>query len=314
MPADFVVDEFRRPWWMFSGHAETVASLRGRGTLPYQSAVVKMTDGDEVLLDVLPGNAKMPLLVIFHGLEGCSQSRTVRMIADYFSRQGWTVAAPHFRSCGRMNLYPRAYHAADGEDCRWFINYFRGDYPDVPIFAAGVSLGGNALIRALHNDNAPPIKAAATISAPLNLPAAARQMSGGFTHLIYGRHFVKLLCEKVRKKQKHYPALAGGDLRKVRTIADFDRVYTAPVHGFASAEEYWQKGSAESALATMKTPLLCINAQNDPLVRAQSLPQTASDKVAFCRPKHGGHGGFFGTPSDWLGETIFKFFNEMEKK
>lgn len=294
---------------MLSGHAETVAAFWERGTLPYREDVAKTPDGDEVLLHFLPGRPQKPLLIVFHGLEGCSQSRAVRAVAKFFSQREWTVAAPHFRSCGRMNLLPRAYHAADGEDCRWLAEYFRATHPDSPLFAAGVSLGGNALIHSLNLQNAPPLRAAATISAPLNLPAAAQRLSGGATHWIYGRHFVKLLRAKVREKRARYPALADDKmLKRTRTIADFDRMYTAPVHGFASAEEYWRKGSAETALREMQTPLLCINAQNDPLVPAHSLPQAASDKVAFCRPPHGGHGAFFGAPQNWLGQTIYDFF------
>ncbi|MGI9297298.1 MAG: YheT family hydrolase [Gammaproteobacteria bacterium] len=312
MPA--AADSFRRPWWLCSAHAETVAALYDRGTLPYQNDVAKTPDGDEVLLSRLPGRPGKPLLVVFHGLEGCAQSRTVRAAAAFFAARHWTVAAPHFRSCGRMNILPRAYHAADGADVRWFMEYFRAENPGAPMFAAGVSLGGNALIRGLAGENAPPVRAAATISAPLNLPAAARRLSRGVSHLIYGRHFVKLLRDKVRQKQKRYPAVADEkQLRAVRNIGDFDRVYTAPVHGFANAEEYWREGSAETALLQMKTPLLCINAQNDPLVPANSLPQTASDKVVFCRPKHGGHGAFFGAPRDWLGQTLYDFFAAAEK-
>lgn len=304
--------DLRRPWWMVSGHLETVSALSRANAPEFESQVTQTTDHDEVLMSWIRGKHGKPLLVLFHGLEGCAQSRAVASLARFFSNLGWTVAVPHFRSCGHMNTLPRAYHAADGEDPKWFLEYFHaGNNKRAPLFAAGISLGGNALIHCLAAGKHPPLIAAATISAPLNLPDAARNMSSGLTHLIYGRHFVRLLRDKVRHKTQRYPALATkAQLRKVRTIADFDKLYTAPVHGFKSAEHYWQTGSAETALQKIQTPLLCVNAQSDPLVPHNTLPNSASDKVKFCRPQHGGHGAFFGSPHDWLGNTLLNFFNQ----
>lgn len=309
MPAAFSSAGFRRHWWLFSAHLETAAALAEKETLPYQSRIAATPDRDEVRVNWLAGKPGMPLLVIFHGLEGCAQSRSVRALAKPFWARGWHVAAPHFRSCGHPNLLPRAYHAADGADARWFIEYFRAMFGAPPTFAAGVSLGGCALIQCLDGEDAPPVRAAAAVSVPLNLPAAARRISRGLSHFLYGRHFIKLLRAKLAKKTERYPALCDAqEFRGIRTVADFDRVYTAPVHGFIGAEDYWQNGSAEKALRRMKTPLLCINAQNDPLAPPDISPDDASENVAFCRPKHGGHGAFFGAPADWLGDTVHDFF------
>ena len=306
--AAFSPARFRRDWRLFSGHLETIAALAEKDEITYENSVVNTPDQDEVLMCWIPGLPKKPVIVIFHGLEGCAQSHTVRAIAAYFAAQKWTVAAPHFRSCGHMNLLPRAYHAADSADIKWMIDFFASAFGRRDIYAAGVSLGGNALIKCLDGEQTP-VRAAAAISAPLNLPAAAKRLSGGLSHLLYGRHFVKLLRKKIIQKSVRYPALCGKEkLRQIRTIGDFDRLYTAPAHGFAGAEEYWRAGSAEDALLRMKMPLLCINAQNDPFIPAKMLPQKASKNVVFCRPKHGGHGSFIGAPSNWLGETLHQFF------
>ena len=299
---------FRRPWWMLSGHLETIASLFDRGRIDYHRRMVNTPDGDEILLDYLPGRQDMPLLALFHGLEGCSQSRVMRLLAAYFAAAGWTVAVPHFRSCGHMNLLPRAYHAADGAEVRWMLEYCRTKFERRQTFAAGVSLGGNALIQCLDGD-ADLVQAAAAISAPLNLTAAAHHLNRGITHYLYGRHFVKLLRAKVLAKSARYPFICDiKKLRRIRTIGQFDEIYTAPLHGFDDAEDYWRRGSVVAALRCMKTPLLCLNAKNDPLVPAQTLPSTGSPKVEFCRPRHGGHGGFWGSPPNWLGATVEDFF------
>ena len=307
---DFAAMRFRRRWWLVSRHAETMAALAEKSDLPYQNDVVKTTDSDEILLSWLKGQEDKPLLTLFHGLEGCSQSHTVRSVAKYFHSRGWTVAVPHFRSCGMMNHLPRAYHAADGAEVRWMIDYCNAAFGHSMSFAAGVSLGGNALIHGMAQGAQ--ITAGAVISAPLNLPAAAEQLSEGMTHMIYGRHFVRLLRQKVRNKMRHYPALSDErTLNKIKTIRDFDREYTAPIHGFASENDYWQRGSTESALRGMKTPLICINALNDPLVPSKTLPDTGNNQVVFCRPKYGGHGAFIGTPTNWLGMTIGEFFKAV---
>ena len=307
-PAPINFTPFRRRWWMISKHVETIAALYEKDTLPYHDEVVLTPDKDEVMMSWLLGKDDKPLLVIFHGLEGCAQSHTVRTIAKFFHNLGWTVAVPHFRSCGHRNLFPRAYHAADDADVRWMVEYLSALFVRPKTFAVGVSLGGNALIQYLATSNNISLQAAATISAPLNLPDAARRLSGGITHLLYGRHFVKLLRAKLRQKLTQYPALCTAKmLNNIRTIGDFDRVYTAPAHGFAGAEEYWQKGAAIKSLFAIKTPLLCINAKNDPLVAESSLPRKGSSHVMLFRPKHGGHGAFIGTPN-WLGDTLQQFF------
>ena len=306
----FVARRFRRRWWMVSRHAETLAALAEKTQLPYQNDVVKTTDGDDILLSWLEGDKNKPLLTLFHGLEGCAQSHTVRTIAKYFHSLKWTVAVPHFRSCGRMNRLPRAYHAADGNEVEWMLKYCNAAFPHTLSFAAGVSLGGNALIHGIRKDAN--LSAAAVVSAPLNLPDAAKQLSSGITHAIYGKYFVRLLTQKIRDKMKHYPALLNEKtINKIHTIRDFDAAYTAPIHGFKNENDYWMKGSAVNALKNINIPLICINALNDPLVPKNTLPDTANKNVVFCRPKYGGHGAFIGSPKNWLGITIGEFFTDI---
>ena len=273
-----------------------------------ENHVVSTYDGDRVLMEWKVGAPDKPLVVIFHGLEGCSRTRAVALVAGYFAAQKWTVAVPHFRTCGTMNLFPRAYHAADGKDPNWMMQYLCAQFEKSFCYAVGVSLGGNALIHALDSEQAP-VRAAVAVSAPLDLPATAARINQGITHLLYGRYFIKKLRRKIATKCEKFPALCTPQkLRRIRTIGDFDNAYTAPVHGFGSAAEYWQKGAVVGALQRMQTPLLCINSNNDPIVPIKSLPQTASDFVRFIRPQHGGHGGFFGNPAQLAGQYYSPIF------
>ena len=307
---------FRRSRWLFSRHLETVAAVFSKTPkVEYRRKIVALPDSDEIALDYIDGENKMPLIVLFHGLEGCSQSRTLRVFASGFARMGWSVAAPHFRSCGgHMNKFPRAYHAGDRRDIRQILKHCESAFAHAtPLFALGVSLGGNALVKHLahpENDGAK-VRAAAVVSTPHNLALSAKAMDDNpLRRALYARHFLKSLRKKVARKREKFPALCDPKaLRRARRIADFDRIYTAPVHGFASEHDYWERSSCGDDFGKVQTPLLCINALNDPLVPAATLASPESAPlVDFRRPRHGGHGGFIGSPPDWLFNQVRDFF------
>ncbi len=302
---------FQRHFWLFSRHLETTAAIFSKSpAVLYQRQVMRNFDDEDVIIDFSLGSKNKPLLVIFHGLEGCSQSGTVRRIASGFIRRQWSVAVPHFRSCGGVqNISPRAYHAADTADLEWLLQHCANTFPHSALFAAGVSLGGNMLINSLSAANSAKLNAAATVSVPFDLNACVRVIDSGLNRLLYTRYFLRSLLHKTMKKSAHYPDLCDWEkLRRATTLASFDAIYTAPVHGFKNAEEYWRSGSCGNSIRRVRTPLICINALNDPLVPAQTLPQAASPTVLFCRPQHGGHGSFIGKPQQWLSDTLASFF------
>ena len=314
-PPNSADSAFRRAPWLFSRHLETVAAACSREPrVQYQREIITLPDSDEVALDYILGQAGRPVVVLFHGLEGCSQSRTLRVFARGFAQMGWSVAAPHFRSCGgHMNKFPRAYHAGDEQDVKRLITYCRNAFVHAnPLFALGVSLGANALVKHLANPRDNPVpRAAVAVSVPHNLALSADALDKSpLNRALYARHFLKTLRRKVAVKRQKFPALCDPKkLRHIRRIADFDQLYTAPVHGFASADDYWEKSSCGPALRNVLIPLLCINALNDPLVPRQTLIQPESaPNVVFRRPKHGGHGGFIGNPPDWLFRQARDFF------
>lgn len=304
-------ENFRRYFWLFSRHLETMGAAFSKSpAVHYQRKTVQSFDGEKIALDFSAGDPQKPLLTVFHGLEGCSQSRTVRQITVGFIRRGWSVAVPHFRSCGGyINHNLRAYHAADTAEVDWMLHYCADAFPHSMAYAAGVSLGGNMLINRLAEDNPPPLAAAAAISAPFDLNISVRMIDAGPNRLLYARHFLKTLRAKVMKKSLRYPNVCDWEkIRRVKTLADFDELYTAPIHGFKSAEEYWRCGSCSHSINRIKTPLICINALNDPMVPVSTLPKTAVPPVVFCRPRHGGHGSFIGRPREWLSDTLANFF------
>lgn len=294
------------PIWLPEGHSQTIVpALLGR-RLSGQQALLHQRwstpDGDFIDVDrnreSLPRTDR-PLLVLFHGLEGSAASHYARAFLAWARDTGAGFALPHFRGCsGQMNLSPRAYHSGDHAEVDWILRRLKAEAPSRPLLAAGVSLGGNALAHWVALQGAAAgtvVTAAAAISAPLDLTASGQAMQRGFNRHVYGRMFLRTMVPKAREKARQFPGLFSLDaLSKVRTLYDFDDVFTAPVHGFGSAERYWRMASAKPLLHGVRIPLLLLNALNDPFVPWRSLP-TAGDvspTVCLWQPQPGGHVGF----------------------
>lgn len=256
------------------------------------------------------GGARAPTLVLFHGLEGGSRSHYARAFAGAARRRGWHIAVPHFRGCsGELNRAPRAYHSGDSAEIDWILRRFaRGATGGEPLVAVGVSLGGNALLKWLgeQREAARIVRAAAAISAPHDLHASAVALSRGFNR-VYVRHFLKTLKRKSDAKLAQYPGLFDRQrMLRSRDFFDFDDAVTAPMHGFASCFDYWERSSCRRFLADIRVPTLVLNARNDPFLPARALAarDEASDLVTLDYPAQGGHVGFpQGLPPgrlDWL--------------
>jgi predicted alpha/beta-fold hydrolase len=236
--------------------------------------------------------------VLFHGLEGSTASHYALSFALEAGRRGWGFVMPHFRGCsGELNRAPRAYHSGDHAEVGWFLGRLaarRGG----PVLAAGVSLGGNALMRwagEVEADAARLAHAVVSICSPLDLAASGRAMGRGFNRQVYTRMFLSTMKPKALAKWQQHPGLFDRDrLAAARTLYDFDNVFTAPLHGFRDTDDYWARASARPLLHRVRIPALALNARNDPFVPADSLPQPRelSASVELWQPAHGGHVGF----------------------
>lgn len=321
--------DYRAPAWLPGGQAQTIwpalyARRHHREPPRFKRERWSTPDGDFIDVDWLdqPGLPGQPLLVLFHGLEGSSQSQYVQAFADVAARRGWAFALPHFRGCsGELNLAPRAYHSGDFEEVGWMLARFKVRHPG-PIVAAGVSLGGNALLRWTEEmgESASDItRAVAAVCSPVDLAAAGHAIGRGFNRLIYTRMFLRTMVPKALEKLQQHPGLFDGErLARARDLYEFDNLFTAPLHGFRDTEDYWTRASARPQLQRIRIPALVLNARNDPFVPAASLPQEreVSAHVRLWQPPHGGHVGFpAGRPpghvltmpervSDWLAQAL----------
>ncbi len=302
--SDFM-QHYRAPWWLPGGNLQTIwpalYARRTRGPVPeYRRERWTTPDGDFVDLDFLAGDVsrRRPLIVLFHGLEGSSRSHYSEAFADVAWRGKLTYVVPHFRGCsGEMNIAPRAYHSGDHEEIGWILARLR-EMHGGPIVAVGVSLGGNALLRWAAEEGEAASRLASAVAAvcsPLDLAAGGRAIGRGFNRMVYTTMFLRTMKPKALHKWSQHPGLFDRDaLLAARDLYEFDNIFTAPVHGFTSAEDYWERASAKPHLPRIRIPALALNSTNDPFIPAHSLPkpEEVSDWVALWQPGNGGHVGF----------------------
>jgi predicted alpha/beta-fold hydrolase len=270
--------------------------------LRYRRARWPTPDQDFIDVDWLDGAtnalAQPPLIVLFHGLEGNSQSHYARAFAHYAGQQGWAFAVVHFRGCsGEMNWAPRAYHSGDYLEVDWVLKRFRAEHRG-PMVAVGVSLGGNALLRWAEEsgDSAHRVLSAlAAVCAPIDLAAGGAALGRGLNRLLYTPMFLKTMKPRALRKLQQYPGLFDRDaLLAASDLYAFDNVFTAPLHGFKNTDDYWARASAKPRLREIRVPSLVLNARNDPFVPARCLPtpQEVGQHVTLWQPSQGGHVGF----------------------
>jgi predicted alpha/beta-fold hydrolase len=207
-------------------------------------------------------------------------------------------AVPHFRGCsGELNLAPRAYHSGDFEEIGWILQRLRAQHTG-PIIVVGISLGGNALLRwaeEMGDAAGQVVQGVASVSSPIDLAAGGYAIGKGFNRLVYTRMFLATMKPKALRKLQQHPGLFDRDaLANARDLYEFDNVFTAPLHGFKSTEDYWARASAKPQLHRIRVPALVVNARNDPFVPAWCLPSQGDvgAHVTLWQPAHGGHVGF----------------------
>ena len=295
---------YRSPAWLRGQHAQTIypALLSPRPRVAYRRERWTLPDGDFIDVDFAhhqgrtEPDAATPLVVMLHGLEGNSRSHYAEAAMDVVLKHGWRGVVVHWRGCGgEINLAPRAYHSGETDDIDWAFQ--RLAKPAVPMFAIGVSLGGNALLKWLGergNSASRLLAGAVAVSAPHDLHAGAIALSRGL-NLVYTRNFLRTLKRKSLLKLDQYPGLFDREkLLRSRNFHDFDDLVTAPLHGFASCYDYWERCSSQRFVESIRLPTLILNARNDPFLPESALvaPSAVPDDVRLCYPDEGGHAGF----------------------
>jgi predicted alpha/beta-fold hydrolase len=314
---------YRAPWWLPGGHLQTIyARMLARSySVSYRRERWKTPDSDFIDLDWVDHPEGGKLIVLFHGLEGYSQSHYALSLMATVAGAGWRGVVPHFRGCsGEANRLLRSYHSGDSDEIDWILRRIKTKNPQSKIYVVGISIGGNMLLKWLgeHGQAASrTVERAVAVSTPLDLVAAAGELDFGIKRILYASYFLRTLRPRALAKiVVHNLAIDPGAIRASVTFRQFDDLFTAPVHGFRNAADYWRRCSSKPWLRTIEVPTLVLNAQNDPFLPASALPsnEEVSDSVILEFPRSGGHVGFvagkFPGRLDWLPERILRFFDE----
>ncbi|WBS02456.1 alpha/beta fold hydrolase [Pseudoduganella sp. SL102] len=288
--------DYPAPLWLPNGHFQTIypAKCIPKPVVPFRRERWDTPDGDFIDVDFIDGAPGQPFVVLFHGLEGSSDSHYCRALGKELLDRGWSGAIPHFRGCsGEANLAPRFYHSGDAAEVDWVLRRLHRRATG-KFYACGVSLGGNALLRWLGESQhaAEFVEAAVAVSAPLDLARGGEALGRGFNRL-YQRMFLQTLKPKCAAKLAYFPGLFDRDaMLAARDLYTFDNVVTAPLHGYRDTDDYWNRASAKHVLGDITVPTLVLNALNDPFLPGVHLPRRASPHVVLDYPEEGGHVGF----------------------
>lgn len=321
---------FQPAWWLPGGHLQTIAGKylypAGHGKHRVHKQLLSLPDGDEIQLnwsEALQQHNQRPLVVLLHGLAGNQHSHYIRGMFAAFQQLNWPVVLMHFRGCGdQLNQLPRAYHSGDTADFGYLLQYLQQQLPVTPLLAVGFSLGGNVLMKYCgeqqqHN----PLTAAVAVCAPLALASSAWRIDQGFSKL-YQRYLLRQLKASTLQKLNRFPQfpipLDSQQLKQIRSIEAFDNSYTAPIHGFRDAADYYQQASGKAYLANIRIPSLIIHAADDPFLATDVIPTAAelSPSIQYELSPTGGHVGFIAghnplRPRFWLNERIPHFFQQV---
>lgn len=289
--------EYTAPRFLFNAHLETIypSLIRRVKIQPYRRERIATPDDDFLDLDWIEGGSRK-LMIISHGLEGSSTRPYVKGIARAGFMNGFDVLAWNFRGCGgEMNRQLRFYHSGATDDLEIVIRHVidLGKYDEIAL--CGFSLGGNLTLKYLgEREVRPLIKGCVVFSVPVHLISSCAKISQP-SNWIYANRFLKSLKKKVLMKHALFPELDISVLPQIKTIQTFDDRYTAPLHGFENAADYYEKNSSLYFLKNITVPTLIINAQNDPFLSERCFPEEELRNHPAVRlevPLRGGHVGF----------------------
>lgn len=269
--------------------------LRRRLPIEFRPERLELPDGD--FLDLAwSAQGRGKLAIITHGLEGCADADYIRGVGTALNAAGWDALAWNFRGCGaELNRLPRFYHSGETGDLGCIIEHAARQYSQIVL--VGFSLGGNVTLKYLGEGQVhDAVCAGIAVSVPVDLAASARALDSRWSNRIYLKRFITTLVAKVEAKAVRFPEhfdIAG--VRKIRSFAQFDDRYTAPLHGFRDAEDYWTRSSARQYLPRITVPTLLLNARNDPFLTDESFPVAEAEgnpHLFLEMPESGGHVGF----------------------
>jgi uncharacterized protein len=317
--------KYKTPFLQFNGHIQTIyPSLFRKVVVPYERERLTLPDGDFLDLDWVKTGSKK-LLIATHGLEGDSTRHYVTGMVQKFSGNGFDGLGWNSRSCsGEINRLPRFYHHGDAGDLKFVVEYaISQGYEE--IFLAGFSMGGSLTLRLLgeyHMDVPLQIKGAVVASVPLDLPSSVAELNKSGKRF-YMNRFLKKLGKKLEQKALMFPENEHLDVtnywKEVKNFEIFDNRYTAPLHGYQNAQDFYEKASSKPLLGKICVPSLIIQSVNDPFLSPACLDIKGAENnsnIHLKLTKAGGHVGFMikGQKHSLVEQLGWDFYMKLNKK
>jgi uncharacterized protein len=307
------------PYFLFNSHAETIIpSIFRKVVGDYERERLELVDGDFIDIDWMRSNNKK-LVIISHGLEGSSERHYSKGMAKYFYDRDWDALAWNCRGCsGVMNRLPRFYHHGATEDIAAVIDHvIQLKYEHITL--VGFSMGGSMSLKYVGERRGmlpTQVRSAVTFSVPCDLKSSATELDKP-SKKFYLNRFLKKLEKKIRAKSALFPEqISTAGLEKIKTFREFDNKYTAPLHGFADADDFYAKASSGPYIHSIEIPTLIVNALNDPFLPDECYPVEIAKNhlnVYLETPSRGGHVGFslYGTSESWMERRAYEFAERL---
>jgi predicted alpha/beta-fold hydrolase len=313
-----VTSRFNPPVLLRNGHVQTLlaAFVRRRQNIAMKFERLELKDGDFLDLNWLR-NARDRVAILSHGLEGSADEGYIRGMAAALNRAGWDALAWNYRGCGKEpNRLLRFYHSGETGDLGLVVGHAAARYSQIALI--GFSLGGNLTLKYLGEAKPhPAVVGAAAISAPVDLAASAGVLDQRWENRFYLRRFIKTLAAKLEAKALLFPdQLDASRSRMIRSFREFDDRFTAPLHGFRDAADYWKQSSARQYLSGITVPTLLLNALDDPFLAPECFPfdEANQNTCLFLEcPASGGHLGFVDPAHGfrpWYEQRVVEFLAE----
>lgn len=286
--------------WLRNGHIQSIIASAFRNVHGVRYTRVRIDTPDQDFLDLdwaYSDSDSNGLAIISHGLEGSSQSASVKGMVKALNISGYDCLAWNYRTCsGETNKQLRMYHngATDDLDLVIWHAILKG-YKKIVL--VGLSMGGNITLLYLGQQSthlAKQIKGAVTFSVPMNLEDSANQLAL-FSNRVYMKNFLKTFYIKLKNKQVLFPQhISLDNYEKIKNFKQYDDRYTAPIHGYESAEDYWTRCSCDAVLEDIQVPSLIVNAKDDPFLGQLCYPhgKVFNPNIHLEFPRYGGHIGF----------------------
>lgn len=319
------MDDFTPAFALKNRHLQTLYSSFFRKSKNLDFEIEKFILSDEDFLEAYwlnkpKKNSKTPIVIILHGLQGSYSSPYINGIMHALKINSFSCVLMHFRSCsGKMNKKLRSYHSGETEDLREFVSSIKKRFVNNELFIIAYSLGGNVLLKYLGEEGGnSPFKAAASICAPLDLEICSDVISKGFAR-VYESHILRTLKKDLLIKYMNHDIksiidLKKEDIPKIKSIKEFDEIFTSKINNFKNAKNYYKLSSSKQYLKYIKTNTLLIHSLDDPFMLKDILPSSEelSSFIKLEVYKNGGHLGFISgsiiKPIYFLDLKLLKYF------